>query len=108
MFKHQDSREIDRLMFGAFITLLTTRLHEYLFRLTLTQCEIVAAHFDFHRITHRGKADEFHFCSDEQPHFHEARAAGWREVDFGDGHRCAQGDRSQWLDGRGHVRGNDE
>ena len=73
-----------------------------LFRLTLPQRQIVAAHFDFHRVTHRREADEFDFGADEQAHFHEAWAVGGWEIDFFDGSRCAQGDQGQRLEGGRH------
>lgn len=59
--------------------------------------EIVAAHADFDGVAQRRKADEFDWSTDQETHFHEARAAFGGEFDFDYGSSCAQRDRGQRL-----------
>ena len=68
----------------------------------LAQREIVAAHFDFDRVTHRRKANELDGAADEQTHFHQARTVGGRQIDFSDGGGGAHGERRERLSCGGH------
>ena len=70
---------------GACRVASTPRLHKNQIRLMLAQRQMVAAHFDFHRIAQRREADQFNGSSHQQPHFEQATAVFGRHFDFGDG-----------------------
>lgn len=70
----------------------------------LAEGQIIAAHFDFDRVTQRREADQFDGCSNQQTHFHEAGPAFGRKFYLGDGCGSAQRDGSKRLKSLGHGR----
>jgi hypothetical protein len=77
-------------------------IHQDLLGFAFTEGKIVTANFDFHRITHRREANQFHFGSHQQSHFHESRAAAGRNVDLRDGCAAAGGQSCERVRNRGH------
>ena len=88
-------------MFGVFIS-LTCHPHENLLRLMLAQSQVVAANFDFDRITQWREPHEFDAGADEQSHFEEARAMLRWNLDLGDDGDGAHWERGQRLTLTGH------
>jgi hypothetical protein len=72
------------------------------FGLVFAQREVIAAHLDFDRVAQRCEADQFDLGADEQAHFHEARAAFGRKLDFRNGSGGAEGNRGKRLRVNGH------
>ena len=84
---------------------LRSGTNEDLLGFMFTEGQIIAAHFNFDRVAHRREADKFDGRSNQQPHFHQARAAfGWKFY-FGDGGSGAQCDRRERLESGGHGWG---
>src|SRR5207248_6446534 len=78
--------------------------HPNLFGLVLAQSQMVASHFDFDRISERGKTYQFDRRAHEQPHLQEAAPLFRSDLDFGDGGDAAGGQRSQRLNLSGHTQ----
>src|SRR5207247_98717 len=73
-----------------------------LFRLLFAQRQMIAADFDFNRVTQGSKPNQFNGRTNEQPHFQEAAAVFGSHFNVGDNGHAADGERSQRLTFGGH------
>src|SRR5204862_1537299 len=80
----------------------TERLNKNQIGFVLAQSQVVAAHFDFHRVAERRESDQFNGSSHQHSHFEEATSVFGRHFDFGDGGGRADRQGSQRLTGNGH------
>src|SRR5207244_9970733 len=70
----------------------------------LAQGQMIAAHFDFHRIAERREADQFNRGSHQQAHFEQATTVFGGHFDFGDSRSGTDRQSGQRLAGGGHSQ----
>jgi len=92
------TRSLER---GAFPVASTARLNKNQIGFVLAQSQVVATHFDFHRVSEWRESDQFNGSSHQQAHLEEATAVFGRDSDFGDRRGRADRQGRQRLTGNG-------
>src|ERR1051326_2002087 len=82
----------------------TARLNQDQIGFMLAQSQVVAAHFDFHRVPQRREAEQFNRGADQQAHFEQTTAVFGGPIDSRGGCGSANGQGGQRLRGAGHTQ----